>query len=81
MNVETALLRKDQHIPVIIAEGLLFHRSVRQVHVDGETFMECRVAVSSEGLQSLNEIDFLSAGWKVERMPGELCRADMNSRV
>jgi hypothetical protein len=72
------LLREDQHVAVGVAERLLVHRGVGEVHVDRQAFMQGRVAIPRNRLQSIDEVHFLVIRRQAERVPCELGGADMH---
>lgn len=49
--------------------------------MDREPLAQCRVAITSKGLQPVDEVDLSGGGWEVERVPCELGRADVHFGV
>lgn len=79
LDIQTALLRQDQHITVAVYDGLLFHRLVGEVHVNGEPFTKHRVTVPCDSAETLDEVDGLLGN--VKGVPCELRGADVDLGV
>ena len=75
------MLRDNHEVSVAVAERLVAHRLVCRVDVHRHALAQRRVAVSSERLQPIDEVDLLVAGRDVERVPSELGRTELDLRV
>ena len=80
LDVKAALLGQDQEVAIVVAERLLVHGRVRDVHVDGKALAERRVAVARHRLEAIDEVDF-AGRWDLGRMPGLLGRRVVGARV
>ena len=81
LYVQASLLGKNQHVSVIIAESFVLHRCVGKIHMDGKSFTESGITVTSDRLQSINEVDFCGSRRKIERTPCKLSWTGVNSGI
>jgi hypothetical protein len=73
LDVETALLGKDEHVSVRVDERRVVHRLCGGVDVDGDALFECRITTSGDRLHAVYEVDLLRPVRDRERVPCELC--------
>ena len=55
MYVKPALLWQDEHVSVVVAEGLVSHALVGRVYVNSHSLKGRAVAVSGHGSEAINE--------------------------
>lgn len=56
LDVEETYLRQDEEVAIGVAERGLVHRIVGGVNVDCETFFQGRIAITADGLETMNEV-------------------------
>ena len=80
-DVEAAELRHDEHVSVVVAERLLVHRRVAEVHVDRESRLLHGGSGSGDRLEALDKVDFVRRPRELEWLPGDLGRRNGHFRV
>ena len=50
LYVQTSLLGKNQHVSIVVAKSFLLHRCVGKIHMDGKSFSESGISVTSNRL-------------------------------
>lgn len=69
LYIETTLFRKNQQITIITAKRLVSHRCVCHVHMNSQSFFQGGIAVTSNGLEALYEVDLFRVFRQGEFVP------------
>ena len=70
LDIQSANLRDDQEVAVVVPERSLGHRRIARIHVHGENFFRGRIAVAAIGLETLNESHVFRFAGERKRAPG-----------